>query len=83
MLFVSLRATRPSAQGTGGEFTAWLPASHQASRSLNSCTDTYLRAGLVMGWIIPIGSCMSSYLSGIRDFVISPDVIRQFPGFAA
>ena len=29
MLFVSLRATRPSAQGTGGEFTAWLPASHR------------------------------------------------------
>jgi len=33
-------------QGTGGEFTAWLPASHQTSRSLNSYADTCLRAGL-------------------------------------
>ena len=54
-------------QNTGGEFTAWLPASHQTGRSLNSCADTYLRVGLlllmqhfVMGWIIHAWGGMSS-----------------------
>ena len=46
--------------GTGGEFTAWLPASHQTGRSLNSCADTYLRVGLLLGWIIPAWGGMSS-----------------------
>jgi hypothetical protein len=53
--------SQPFTQGTGGEFTAWLPASHQTGRSLNSCADTCLRAGLSIGWIIPNWRGMSSF----------------------
>jgi len=37
-----------SVENTGGEFTTWLPASHQTGRSLNSYVDTYLRASLLL-----------------------------------